>query len=77
MSCSVCVQSYLTVCNPMDCSMPDSSVHGFSRQEYWSRLPFSFKENLPDPGIQFVSPCLLHWQADSLPLSHLESPIPL
>ena len=27
-------------CNPMDFSLPDSSVHGFSRQEYWSGLPF-------------------------------------
>ena len=27
-------------CNPMDFSPPDSSVHGFSRQEYWSGLPF-------------------------------------
>ena len=24
----------------MDCSLPGSSVHGFSRQEYWSGLPF-------------------------------------
>ena len=25
--------------DPMDCSLPGSSVHGFSRQEYWSGLP--------------------------------------
>ena len=24
---------------PMDCSLPGSSVHGFSRQEYWSGVP--------------------------------------
>ena len=41
---------------------------GFSRQEYWSGLPF------PSPGIfltQGSNQCLwhlLHWQADSLPL---------
>ena len=29
-----------SVCDPMDCSLPGSSVHGFSRQEYWSGLPF-------------------------------------
>ena len=28
-----------TLSNPMDCSLPGSSVHGFSRQEYWSRVP--------------------------------------
>ena len=28
-----------TLRDPMDCSLPDSSVHGFSRQEYWSGVP--------------------------------------
>ena len=32
-------QSFLTLSNPMDCSLPGSSVHGFSRQEYWSGVP--------------------------------------
>ena len=40
----------------------------FSRQEYWSRLPFPFPGDLPNPGIKPRSPAL---QADSLPLSHL------
>ena len=29
---------------------------GFSRQEYWSGLPFPSPGNLPDPGIKTVSP---------------------
>ena len=33
------LQLCLTLCNPMDCSAPDFSIHGFSRQEYWSGLP--------------------------------------
>ena len=37
---------------------------GFSRQEYWSGLPFPSPGNLPDPGIEPMSPAL---QADSLP----------
>ena len=37
---------------------------GFSRQEYWIRLPFSSPGNLPDPGMEPGSPPL---QADSLP----------
>ena len=37
---------------------------GFSRQEYWSGLPFPSPGNLPDPGIKPGSPAL---QADSLP----------
>ena len=41
---------------------------GFSRQEYWSGLPFPSPENLPDPGIEPGSPTL---RANSL-LSELE-----
>ena len=37
---------------------------GFSRQEYWSGLPFSFPGDLPDTGIELGSPVL---QANSLP----------
>ena len=36
----------------------------FSRQEYWSGLPFPPPEDRPDPGIELTSPAL---QADSLP----------
>ena len=43
---------------------------GFLRQEYWSELPFSSPGDLPNPGIEPGSPA---WQADSLPLCHLES----
>ena len=31
---------------------------GFSRQEYWSGLPFPFPGGLPDPGIEPRSPAL-------------------
>ena len=37
---------------------------GFSRQEYWSGLPFPSPGDLPDPGIEPRSPV---WQANSLP----------
>ena len=36
----------------------------FSKQEYWSGLPFSSPADLPDPGIDPRSPAL---QADCLP----------
>ena len=42
---------------------------GFSRQEYWSGLPCLPPGNVPDPGIEPVSLCLRHWQADSLLLA--------
>ena len=41
-----------TLSDPMGCGSPGSSVHGFSRQEYWSGLPFSSLGDLPDPGIE-------------------------
>ena len=96
-------QSCLTLSDPMDCSLPGSSIPGifqarvlewgaiafsikslscvqlfgipwtvahqappsmgFSRQEYWSGLPFPSPGNLPDPGIKPRSPTL---QADAL-----------
>ena len=37
---------------------------GFSRQEYWSGLPFPSPRDLPDPGMEPRSPAL---QVDSLP----------
>ena len=39
----------------------------FSRQEYWSGLPFPSPGDLLNPGIEPGSPAM---QADSLPLSH-------
>ena len=52
-----------TLCYSMDCSPPSSSVMGFSRQEYWSGLPFPSPGDLSDPGIEPRSPTL---QADAL-----------
>ena len=34
-------QLCLTLSDPMDCSLPGSSIHGFSRQEYWSGVPYA------------------------------------
>ena len=44
------------------CQTPMSM--GFSRQEYWSWLPFPSPGDLPDPGTEPGSPAL---QANSLP----------
>ena len=65
-------QSCTTLCDPRDCS-PTRLLcpWGFSKQEYWSGLPFPSPADLPDPGIKPGSPTL---QADALPpgrcLSH-------
>ena len=44
------------LCDPMACSPPGPSVHGFSRQEYWTGLPFPSPGDLPAPGNQQLSP---------------------
>ena len=53
---------HVRLCYPIDCSSPGSSVE-FSRQEYWSGLPFPSPGDLPDPETEPGSPAL---QADSL-----------
>ena len=49
-----------------------SKSMGFSRQEYWSGLPFPSPGYLPDPGIESGSPTL---QADSLWSEPPEKPV--
>ena len=57
-------QSCLTLCNPMDCSPPGSSVHRIfhARMLEWVAMPSP--GDRPNPGIKPRSPAL---QADSLP----------
>ena len=59
--CSV-AHSCLTLCDPMACSWPGSSIHGIFQARILS---------LPDPGIK---PASLAWQADSWLLRHPGSP---
>ena len=59
-ACSV-AKSHLTLCNPMDCSPPGSSVHGIYQARILEWIAISFPGNLPDPGIEpisLVSPAL-------------------
>ena len=73
--CGLVTKSCPTLCNPMDCSPPSSSVHGIfqARTLEWvtssySRVSFWFKDQT------HISLCLLCWQTDYLPLYHLGSP---
>ena len=45
-------------CDPMDHSMPGSSVCGISQVRYGSGLPFPSPEDLPNSGIEPMSPAL-------------------
>ena len=71
--CILCLvtQSYLTLCDPMDCSLPGSSVHGISQARTLEWVAISFPGDLPDSWIKPESPAL---QVDSLPANHPGSP---
>ena len=68
-ACSV-AQSYLILCDPIDCTLSKCSVHGIlqARTLEWIAISSFTGSSLPLPAF-------LHWQADSLPLSHLGSPV--
>ena len=56
----------------MDCSLPDSSIHGISQARILEQVPISSPRGIfPTQG---SNPCLLHWQVDPLLLRHLGSP---
>ena len=51
-------QSCLTLCNPWAVAHQAPPSMEFSRQDYWSGLPFPSPGDLPDPGIEPRSPAL-------------------
>ena len=70
----VCAQSCPTLCDPMNCSPPGSSIHGIlqARLLEWVTISSSIGSSQPRGSSPHLL-CLLHWQADSLPLSYLGS----
>ena len=50
-------QSYPTLCNPMNCSPPGSSVRGIFQTRILERVAISYSRDLPNPG-SLVSPAL-------------------
>ena len=71
LSCFSHLQSFVTLWT-VACQAPLSM--GFSRQEYWSGLPFPSPGDLPDAGVVPGLLCLLHWRAAYLPLVPAENP---
>ena len=64
------IQLCPTLCKPMDCSLPGSSVHGIlqARILEWVAVPSSRGSSQPRDQT-YSGLCLLHWQAVSLPLA--------
>ena len=60
--------------NPMDCSLPGSSVHGILQARILEWVAFFPLGDLPDPGTECANPCLLHCRR-ILYCSYLTSPI--
>ena len=65
-------QSSLTLCTPMDHSLPSSSIYWISQARIPEWVPSLSPGDLPDPGIE---PGLLHCRQILYTLSHQGSPI--
>ena len=61
-------QLCLTLCNPMDCSLPGSSVHGILQVRILELVAIAFSRGSSRPRDRIHISYLLHWQLDSLSL---------
>ena len=52
MLCAKLLQLCLTLCNPMDCSPPGSSVYGILQARKLEWVPFPLPGDLPNPWIK-------------------------
>ena len=66
--------SVMSLFNSLDCRHQALLSIGFTRQEYWSGLPFPLPGNLPNPGLKPGSPVSPALQ-DFLPTEPGGSPI--
>ena len=57
-ACMLCYLDVSNFCNPMNSRPPVSSAHGTSQARILNGLPFPPPGDLPDPGIEPVSPAL-------------------
>ena len=73
--CVKSLQSCLTLCDPLDCSLPGSSAHGDSPgKKTGVGCQALFQGDPPNPGIKPVSPVAPALQVNYLLLSHQGSP---
>ena len=68
--CMLSLFSRVQHCDPMGRSPPGSSVHGILPARILEWVDISYSRGSSQPRLNL---CLLFWQADSLPLSHVES----
>ena len=69
----VCMLLCPALCDPMDCSLPGSSVHGkFPGKNTGVSCCCLIPGIFPTKGSNLCLLYLLHWQEDFLPLCHLK-----
>ena len=73
--CAKLRQSCLSLCNPLDCSLPGSSVLGILQARILEWVACPPPGDLPTQGSNPHLQCLLHWQAVLYHQCHLGSPI--
>ena len=66
--------SRIRLCDPMDCSLPGSTVHEIFQARILEWVAISFSRVLPNPGIEPKSPASPAFQADSLPTEPMRKP---
>ena len=71
----MCAQTCLTLCNPINCSMPHSSVHEIFQVRILDWVAISSSRGSSPPRIKPASHVLPALQVDSLPLILLGSPL--
>ena len=76
-ACMLSHFSHVWLCNPINCNLPGSSVHGIlqARILEWVAMP-SFRGSSWPGDWTWVSLCLRHWQPGSLLLAPPGKPLP-
>ena len=72
--CAKSHQSYLTLCNPTDCSPPGSSAYVILQARILEWVAMSSSRGSSWLRVQIRVSCPLHWQSGSLPLAPPRKP---
>ena len=72
-------QSYLTLCDPMDCSLPGSSIHRISQARVLEWCHFLLQRIFPtqgsNPGLPYCRQMLYHLNHQGSPSLHMKLPL--
>ena len=67
--CAKLLQLCLILCDPMDCSLPGSSVHEILQARILEQVAMPSYRGASQTRDQTRASCLLYWQVGSLPLA--------